>query len=208
VDDSGRCLPCRMQQHLECNEWQYQVGECCCAIYGKESDASDNSQRTGARDGMVWSKDDSLIRDAKSTGRKRAAGIFPLDATSDCEWLSLSFAGGGLYPIFGCQDGKQQHRHHGPNLSTLDNREGNVHRICTTCHNTWHTNNDAFIKEYDDLTVWAEHDHITKYGEEELARVLLYGSAVASRDRFTWRSYKKDSDDYREYIQRKEGSSQ
>lgn len=50
--------------------------------------------------------------------------------------------GGGTMPIVGCLDGKQQARHHGPDKNTLNNERGNVHRICHTCHNRWHTLND------------------------------------------------------------------
>lgn len=51
-------------------------------------------------------------------------------------------AGGGKIPIVGCLDGMQQARHHGPDKNTLNNERGNVHRICHTCHNRWHTLND------------------------------------------------------------------
>lgn len=50
--------------------------------------------------------------------------------------------GGGQKPIVGCLNGKQQARHHGPDKNTLNNEVGNVHRICHTCHNRWHTLND------------------------------------------------------------------
>lgn len=50
--------------------------------------------------------------------------------------------GGGQFPIVGCLNGIQQARHHGPDKNTLNNERGNVHRICHTCHNRWHTLND------------------------------------------------------------------
>jgi len=36
----------------------------------------------------------------------------------------------------------QEARHHGPDKNTLNNEKGNVHRICHSCHNRWHTLND------------------------------------------------------------------
>lgn len=82
------------------------------------------------------------LKDAKSTGRKRAAELYPLDPSAACEWQGKKNCGGGRYPIIGCYDGTQQHRHHGPVKDTTRNQEGNVHRICTSCHNHWHELND------------------------------------------------------------------
>lgn len=87
-------------------------------------------------------KDDSSLRDQQSTGRKRAAKMYPLDELAPCEWAGKTNCGGGKKPITGCLTGLQQARHHGPDKNTLNNEQGNVHRICHTCHNRWHTLND------------------------------------------------------------------
>lgn len=87
-------------------------------------------------------KDESTLVDQQSTGRKRAAKMYPLDETALCEWAMKKNAGGGKFPITGCLNGLQQARHHGPSKNTLDNYKGNVHRICHQCHNRWHTLND------------------------------------------------------------------
>jgi hypothetical protein len=87
-------------------------------------------------------KDDSTLIDQQSTGRKRAARWYPLDPTALCEWSMKTNCGGGKHPITGCAAGLQQARHHGPDKNTLNNEKGNVHRICHTCHNRWHTLND------------------------------------------------------------------
>lgn len=86
--------------------------------------------------------DDSNLRDQQSTGRKRAARWYPLDETALCEWAMKKNCGGGQNPITGCAMNLQQARHHGPDKNTLNNDKGNVHRICHTCHNRWHTLND------------------------------------------------------------------
>lgn len=91
-------------------------------------------------------KDDSSLRDQQSTGRKRAAKAYPLNAEAACEWRMQSNCGGGEHPIVGCHAGLQQARHHGPDKQTLNNDLGNVHRICHQCHNRWHTlNDDGYI---------------------------------------------------------------
>lgn len=99
-------------------------------------------------------KSDATLRDQQSTGRKRAAVMYPLDRDADCEWKLQAKCGGGDSPIYGCLDGKQEARHHGPDKNTLNNDAGNVHRICHRCHNRWHSRND-------DGYVWGNiyHDH-------------------------------------------------
>lgn len=86
-------------------------------------------------------KPEAALKDQQSTGRKRAAEMYPLYRDLDCEWKGRKNCGGGK-PIVGCMDGKQQARHHGPDKNTLNNDEGNVHRICHSCHNNWHALND------------------------------------------------------------------
>lgn len=93
-------------------------------------------------------KDSKNISDPYSTGRKRAAKMYPIFETNPCEWRGKKNCGGGLFPITGCIDGKQVDRHHGPVKNTLRNEPGNVHRICKNCHNRWHALNDP---EYNDL---------------------------------------------------------
>lgn len=87
-------------------------------------------------------KDDSALRDQQSTGRKRAAKMYPFVEDGPCEWRMKKNCGGGQFPIVGCLNGIQEARHHGPDKNTLNNEEGNVHRICHYCHNRWHTMND------------------------------------------------------------------
>jgi hypothetical protein len=87
------------------------------------------------------------LKDALSTGRKRAAELYPLNKDQPCEWRGLKNCGGGKRPVMGCVDGKQVARHHGPVKDTTRNHEGNVHRICTGCHNHWHELNDLIYDQ-------------------------------------------------------------
>lgn len=91
---------------------------------------------------MKTYKTEATLRDQQSTGRKRAAKMYPLDTSKPCEWQLKKNCGGGSTPITGCFDGMQEARHHGPDKNTLNNDKGNVHRICTKCHNRWHARND------------------------------------------------------------------
>lgn len=201
------CIMCARNLHDECYWWDIELNRCCCESEVEEiiEPIPDITGNTGARDGMAWSKHDGNIVDAKSTGRKRAAKLYPLEPSMPCEWRGLYFAGGGMYPIIGCKAGLQEHRHHGPDLSTLNNTEGNVHRICTTCHNRWHADNDGFILEFDGTIKWAKHDpiRVASAADIELANV----DPTFSRSRYSWRNYSKDKHDYRDYLRNKEGSA-
>jgi hypothetical protein len=128
------CLSCLAGFHYECEqpeEVSDALWACCCPPDKLESEVR----------GPI--KDNDAVTDVESTGRKRAAVAYPIEPGSTiCEWAKLKFAGGGVNPIIGCNGNFATNRHHGPDKSTLNNERGNVHRICPTCHNRWHTVND------------------------------------------------------------------
>lgn len=109
---------------------------------GSDNDDSRPSLRRNSGSSTRRNKRSANLKDQQSTGRKRAAKLYPLAENSPCEWSNKSNCGGGSYPILGCLNGTQQARHHGPHKNVMDNEEGNVHRICHACHNRWHTVND------------------------------------------------------------------
>lgn len=100
-------------------------------------------------------KKEKEFKNPESTGRKRAAMLYPLDPDKPCEWQMQKNCGGGLRPIVGCLDGKQQSRHHGPDKNTMNNSIGNVHRICHTCHVRFHELNDPIY----DQEGFVDHKH-------------------------------------------------
>lgn len=119
------------------------------------------------------------LKDPHSTGRKRAAELYPLDKSSPCEWRGKKNCGGGKRPIVGCVDGLQVARHHGPVKDTTRNHEGNVHRICTRCHNHWHELNDLVYdqREYGLLP----HDAETATAEELVKDEMLWRTGEMGR---------------------------
>lgn len=137
------CISCAISLHEECEN------DPCCCTQNTATGESKISLLTEdpTRDAVVIrerrGKNTKDIVDPKSTGRKRAAVLFPLDRTQPCEWRMQKNCGGGDKPIVGCLKGFQTNRHHGPNKDTLINIEGNVHRICADCHNRWHYLNDG-----------------------------------------------------------------
>ncbi len=140
------CLSCSRDLHFECSNKVEDEGgwNCCCYNEEPAVDRSIEPRRTYKGDNVTV-----------SAGRKRAAVEHPLERESPCEWRGLANCGGGKHPIVGCIKGKQEHRHHGPHKSTVNNHLSNIHRICTSCHNRWHAAND---KEYD-VELFAQTAH-------------------------------------------------
>jgi hypothetical protein len=178
------CMPCVNGLHAEClqaevrDEWI----KCCCP---------EIAEFTGAGHGKEKGRPESNpedITDVLSTGRKRAAQMYPIYDGMVCEWAGLAFAGGGVEPIIGCEGnllynerGKYA-RHHGPDKNTLENSPNNVHRICYTCHNRWHAANNEYYGErpkggqpYLPIEgVCLAHDSETKATPQEIADNEIY----------------------------------
>ena len=140
----------------------------------------------------------SDITDITSTGRKRAAMMYPIFKNLKCEWAGLKFAGGGVEPIIGCAGNIIQptkgpdkgDRHHGPDKNVINNAPDNVHRICSKCHNRWHAQNNKYygdrpapdepylpLPEYE----WQPHDPYTKATEEEIEENEKYWTRNAKQ---------------------------
>lgn len=157
------CPECAVGYHWECS-----TSPCCCknevaaAIEGKE------------RGGQL--KDPDSITDKESTGRKRAAQLYPIFDNMACEWRNLYLAGGGPFPIVGCDKGIAKHVHHGPDKNTINNTPTNVHRVCPDCHNRWHALNDSSYPsprpptnvQYLPVVESSQHDPNTKASEVEV----------------------------------------
>lgn len=159
------CLNCLAGYPWECLKPDVNGYASCCAVENKESPI---------RIGPV--KDNSEVTDLESTGRKRAAELYPLTEGMICEWAGLKFAGGGIVPIIGCNSNLATNRHHGPDKNTLNNSSDNLHRICSTCHNRWHTNNDGYYPNtrpsgdipFIPVGEYKKHDSETKASHQEI----------------------------------------
>lgn len=190
------CFSCRAGHHAECyNIWHFEDIDCCCGgevkftVTGEvKSDAQGVSDtgETGKEvdsgyinDGYSSTKDLADYKDPVSTGRKRAAEMYPISPGMVCEWANLKRAGGGVVPIVGCLGRPASDRHHGPDKNTMNNAPGNLHRICDHCHNTWHAVNDPhygdrpvhtqpFIPKGDKNVDWFDHDPDTQATTQEI----------------------------------------
>lgn len=188
------CFACRTGFHHECHVWwHWESDDCCCGgevkftATGEVKYDSDGSEESGDRevdsgyikDGYEASKDLADYKDPVSTGRKRAAEMYPISPGMVCEWANLKKAGGGVVPIVGCVGRPASDRHHGPDKNTMNNAPSNLHRICDFCHNTWHALNDPYYGERPTHTQpfipkgekgvdWFDHDANTKATMEEI----------------------------------------
>lgn len=137
------------KEDIDCNWCLRNLSEICGHdVESVKITDSDPGDLISLDDAPVTYKTDASLKDQQSTGRKRAAQLYPLNPEAYCEWSGKTKQGGGPHPIDGCgirsgtNIGLQQARHHGPDKNTLNNESGNVHRICTPCHNEWHAKND------------------------------------------------------------------
>jgi len=194
-DKETPCPACRAGFQNECHyAWEDESWESCGEITFNasgevkttssdgeaSSDSSSLPSDTGyISDGYSGTKDIGQYKDPVSTGRKRAAEMYPINSGMACEWANLKKAGGGVVPIVGCIGRAATDRHHGPDKNTMNNAEGNVHRICAFCHNAWHGVNDPFYGPRPDHTLpfipsgskgedWVDHDGTTKATTEEI----------------------------------------
>jgi hypothetical protein len=173
--------------------WHFEDVECCCGgevkftATGEVKVDGEDAEESGYRevdsgyiqDGYEAAKDLADYKDPVSTGRKRAAEMYPISPGMVCEWAGLKNAGGGVVPIVGCLGRPASDRHHGPDKNTMNNAAGNLHRICDYCHNTWHALNDPHYGERPVHTMpfipngtlgidWFAHDADTKATTAEI----------------------------------------
>lgn len=146
------CIYCQTGLHWECDGPTDEVNpDACCCETSTDRPPVKGDPITKVLGG--WKADDA-VTDPTSTGRKRAAQLKPIIDGMECDWAGLAYAGGGPYPIVGCygitlvkekgQGDSTGNLHHGPDKSTLNNNDNNLHRVCGRCHNRWHTLNDPF----------------------------------------------------------------
>jgi hypothetical protein len=148
------CIPCFRGFHWECvSAAPHKPKKCKCVeralarpVAGSLIKADVNETKKVLVPKDAKSNRENII-DPHSTGRKRAAELYPFSTSMPCEWRELKECGGGLRPIIGCLNGLVKHRHHGPVKDTLRNHLGNVHRICVDCHIHWHELNDLIYSE-------------------------------------------------------------
>jgi hypothetical protein len=128
---------------------QFAVGTIASAL-NLEPEVPDSTRRTRKL------KNDDAVTDQQSTGRKRAAALYPLKDENGnripCDYANKPAPTLPTYmevQIDGCgiRQGTlathAQARHHN-DYNTLNNERGNVALLCNSCHNLLHAKNDPF----------------------------------------------------------------
>lgn len=148
------CLECAEGFHKLCSG-----GNCACQTCngepepiatspdnpGEDNDEGVIAGRSRVASGKRRAKklNERELKDPQSTGRHRAVTLHGrANPELPCEWRDKANCGGGSFPILGCITGVQENLHHGPDKNTLNNERSNIHKICSQCHNRWHTLND------------------------------------------------------------------
>jgi hypothetical protein len=174
--NANPCFGCRAGFHNECEHVWLEIIEqdCCCG--GEVSFDAGGNVRIDAVEGEDGQKeiDNGYINDGYQGTKSKE--MYPITPGMVCEWAGLKFAGGGVIPIVGCVGRPASDRHHGPDKNTMNNAEGNLHRICDHCHNTWHALNDPHYGERPEHTKpflpltgeCAKHDGITRATTAEI----------------------------------------
>lgn len=203
------CLACRVGQHQECdkpftlNEDETKADECCC-MDDPPADMIDSPKLTI----IGGYKANEEVMDPTSTGRKRAAKLKPIIPGMTCEWAGLLSAGGGVFPIVGCdgvtltpEKGNKLHTgnvHHGPDKSTLNNTANNLHAVCGRCHHRWHTLNDPYYPK--DRPANGAPFLPTEGEMLSHDRYTLATDAQKQRSEEWWEKYSKTDVDYRDFV--------
>lgn len=138
-------------------------------------------------------KDDELVKDPRSTMRKRAQALLRqhnVNIGDPCEWRGLANVGGGRHPIVGCRDGIVKHIHHGPDKNWYHNVRDNLHGICHFCHNRWHSRNDTCydptIKNEpreateEELALWNDGPKIPPIDHTDCEESIKYGQELSA----------------------------
>lgn len=137
------CLSCARGFHEECLDGCLSLSSCkCLSSLLSINQIGDSTKQVGRPQ-----KPDDQVEDPRSTFRKRAQKVLKqirgVQIGDPCEWKGLTNCGGGRNPIEGCEDGIVKHVHHGPDKDWTKNVPTNLHGVCHSCHNRWHSANDT-----------------------------------------------------------------
>lgn len=157
------CLSCGQGFHAECpacDHINYMFDPCDClpVVIMAEGPSNKINGEGGQRAVGRPRKPDDEVQDLRSTHRRRGRATLQslgrLKPGQPCEWQGKKNVGGGNHPIIGCVNGVAYAVHHGPKKLYLGddpdlllgnediNVATNLHYICTSCHNRWHSAND------------------------------------------------------------------
>jgi hypothetical protein len=199
------CIPCWKGLHGACNALYFD-DQCSCdhkqtsttqAAVGSFKSLIGNALNLDPEEPDTRSttraprrqKDDQAVTDPQSTGRKRAAKLYPLRTeTGDpipCDLAnkkSPTLPGYYKVQIDGCGIRQGQSRHHW-SYNTLDNERSNIGLLCHSCHNLIHARNDEFKADiYETLYGFKPATEDLQWANKALKSGIVGGGQVASKE--------------------------
>jgi hypothetical protein len=202
-----KCGPCISRNHEDCaNEWVTEL-VCNCdhdsaydiiptppvgsigAALNLESEVPDSRTHTRRY------KNDDAVTDQQSTGRKRAAALYPLKDSNGsripCDfsnkarclpsYMEVQIDGCGLRP--GTFPKHAQARHHN-DYNTLNNERSNVALLCHDCHNLLHAKNDAFKDNiYERIYGFRPETDDLKHANKALRSGVVGGGQIKDKEK-------------------------
>jgi len=199
---SNICWPCRRGQHNGCAGFVTLHLQCDCThdtvapvpnsaigdSLGLEPTEPDS--RTVTR----RYKDDQSVTDPQSTGRKRAASLYPLiDGNGNrlpCDlagkkdalpnFMKVQIDGCGVRQ--GTLPGKAQSRHH-HDYNVMNNDRDNIGLLCHSCHNLIHAKNDPHKAEiYQTVYGFLPDTQDLKHANKALKSGVVGGGVIQSKE--------------------------
>lgn len=203
----SECGPCLRGDHSECANEYVEPPPCDCTHTSKpieymavgtigealnlEPQLPDSTVRTRRL------KTDDAVTDQQSTGRKRAAQLYPLKdengrplpcdyankpAPTLPDYMEVQIDGCGIRK--GTLAGKAQARHH-HNYNTLDNERANVALLCHSCHNLLHAKNDPFKATiYEKIYGFKPAEDDLKHANKALKSGIVGKGKIANKEEF------------------------
>ena len=198
------CWPCRRGQHAGCTanvidfdcvcdhvtrQAPVEQGEIANAL-NLEPQEPDSSTRTRRY------KNDDAVTDQQSTGRKRAAKLYPLKDEHGnklpCDlagksaglptYMEVQIDGCGIRP--GTMPNPAQSRHHN-DYNTLNNERSNVALLCHACHNLLHSRNDPFKDViYERIYGFKPAVDDLRHANKALKSGIVSGGAIKAKEEF------------------------
>lgn len=184
-DDPCECDHAPMDAFGAVGPFKSQIGE-ALNLDPEEPDSTKTTRRL---------KDDQAVTDPQSTGRKRAAKLYPL-RTEDGNPIPCDLAGrtAPTLPTYykvqidgcGIRQGSikanAQSRHHW-SYNTLDNERSNIGLLCHSCHNLIHSRNDEFKADiYETLYGFKPQQEDLQWANKALKSGVVGSGQVASKE--------------------------
>lgn len=196
------CWPCRRNQHDGCAAlFTYDLCECTHEKVVAPTPVGDignalnlDTQEADTKTVVRRQKNDMAVTDPQSTGRKRAAKLYPLiDPNGNklpCDfqnrksclpsYMEVQIDGCGVRT--GTMPNFAQSRHH-HDYNVMNNERENIGLLCLSCHNLLHAKNDPYKDKIYERIYGVKPDTADlKHANKALKSGVVGGGVVLSKE--------------------------